>query len=359
MAGALFAVLAVQAAETLGADDSGGSDADSLRVAAVQMRLRLHSDEAAYARQIDRWTRRAVERGARLVVFPEDVGLPLLMLGLTGPRATTSGETPSTGPAGPSIDPEQVRLRLLLQHGAAASALVNRGGLDMQQALLVFLARRAEGIYRRIFSQAALRHAVMIAAGSCPVVRYRGPRPEVRNGGVLIDASGRPVAMTLKVNPVPLESRLLSIQPSPDHVPPVVATGLGRIGVAICWDCHFSELIARMARGGIDILVDPRANPGSWTARTAAVSHDTGLWRRAQEHDCFGIECFAVGSFMGVLFEGRTQIVAPTELTPDASGVIASAQSHDRPELVVADLNMAALRAFRRDLKDRSPMPAP
>lgn len=324
------------------------------------MRLGLYPDEAAFASVIDAWTARAAKGGAQLVVFPENVGLPLMTLGLglsssSSPRevSPTEPSKASTAPSAAAIGPEQIKLRLLLRHGTAASALAKRYGLRIDEALTIHLARQAESAYRRIFTQAARRHKVMIAAGSCPIVRYRGSRPEVRNGGVIIDASGRPLATTLKVNPIGMEKRLLGIRPSPDHTPPVVQTEFARVGVAICWDCHFPKVIAEMARQGMEILIDPRANPGSWTPKQAAVSHDTGLWKRVQEHDCYGIECFAVGTLLGILFEGPTQIVGPTELTPDGSGVIAHARSHDQEELVMADLDMAALRLFRQGRNDR------
>jgi predicted amidohydrolase len=330
---------------------SAGENASALRkvrVAAVQMRLRVFADESEYAGTIDEWTRRAARRGARLVVFPEDVGLPLTIMGSNG-AARVASSAPASAEAGSDTTTAMLVIAALLQEQSKeVKSLADRHGMTMLEALSARTASKAEPIYRRAFAAAARRNRVFVAAGSCPIVRLDGVRPRVYNGGYVFDPGGKIIATVLKVNPIPLEMRLLSISRAKGHCPPVVETMVGRIGVAICYDCHFPNLIGEMAGQGIDILIDPRANPERWSATVAKVSHDTGLWRRVQENACYGIECFAVGEMFGIPFEGCSQIVAPVQLTRDGRGVVAQARTADREELVIADLDMASLAEHRR-----------
>ena len=54
---------------------------DTVRVAAVQMKMCWYEDAAAFAAAVDARVAEAKAHRAELVVFPEDVGLPLIALG--------------------------------------------------------------------------------------------------------------------------------------------------------------------------------------------------------------------------------------------------------------------------------------
>jgi len=343
----------------IGAQPTSAPVDRTIRVAAIQMRLRTFATEEAYATTINRWVARAVERKVDLVVFPEDVGLPLMLLGggpigkeTTRPTSRTATTAPGTATAMRAIN------RLLREHRQEILPMVKRHRMPILEALSVRLAQRAEPIYRRVFADAARRGEVIVAAGSCPVVKLDGARPRVYNAGYVFDATGQLLATTLKVNPVPLERSLLSISPATHHVPPVFDTPAGRLGMAICYDCYFPDLIAQMGRKGMQILVDPRADPNRWTEVQERISREKGLWQRVQENVCYGIECFGVGGLVGISFEGRTLIVAPAALTRDGTGVLARARSVDSEELIVADLDLAALNRLRRSRSVRQSGPA-
>ncbi len=312
------------------------------------MRLRPFRDKAAYAATIDRWVARAVQARVELVVFPEDVGLPLMLLSAKRADGPATASAPSTSVASGKASALRTVMAMVKEHIDEIRPIVEQTGGSPLEALGICLARRTGPTYQRVFAEAARRHRVFVAAGSCPIVQLDGSRPRVYNAGYVFDRSGRLLSTTLKVNPIPLERTLIGISPAKGHAPPVVSTPIGRVGMAICYDCYFPELIAGMGGKGMQILVDPRADPGRWTEEQARISRATGLWQRVQENACYGIECFAVGGLLGIRFEGRTQIIAPAALTPDGRGVLAQARTVDHEELVVADLDLAALNRFRR-----------
>ncbi len=344
----------------MGAQPTSAQVDRTIRVAAVQMRLRMFTSEEDYATTIHRWVGRAVERKVDLVVFPEDVGLPLMLLDKSRIGEETTRPTSKTATTAPGIATAMRAINTLLrEHRPEILPMVKRHRMPILEALSVRLARRAEPIYRRVFADAARRGEVIVAAGSCPVVKLDGARPRVYNAGYVFDAAGRLLATTLKVNPIPLERSLLSISPATHHVPPVFDTPAGRLGLAICYDCYFPDLIAQMGRRGMQILVDPRADPTRWTEVQERISKEKGLWQRVQENVCYGIECFGVGGLVGISFEGRTQIIAPTALTRDGTGILARARSVDSEELIVANLDLAALNRLRRSRSVRQPAAAP
>ena len=56
-----------------------------------------------------------------------------------------------------------------------------------------------------------------------------------------------------------------------------------------------------------------------------------------------------VGDFAGFTFQGRSGVYAPLEMPPNGDGIIAQAETVDREEILLADLDLAALRRFRQE----------
>lgn len=122
--------------------------------------------------------------------------------------------------------------------------------------------------------------------------------------------------------------------------PCCVDTGLGRIGLAICYDLRFPELFRGLAAAGAEIVVLPSA----FTAPTGRAHWHTLVRARAIENQCYVIAPDQFGaSSMGFENYGHSLIVDPW------GDVMADAGSGG-PCVVTADLSAALLARVRSEL---------
>ena len=111
-----------------------------------------------------------------------------------------------------------------------------------------------------------------------------------------------------------------------------------RWGLSICYDLRFPELYRSLTSRGATALV----NCSAWPVRRW--EHWDLLTRaRAVENQAFFVGCNRVGTDAGLTFAGRSRVVAPT-------GDLLAGASPDREELLLADLDFAAVGAFRTAL---------
>ena len=85
-----------------------------------------------------------------------------------------------------------------------------------------------------------------------------------------------------------MESR--STQPGNKIVPPF-STGIGKVGLAICYDLRFPEMALQLRRTGADILTYPSA----FTTRTGAAHWELLLRSTAVQTQCYVIAAAQVG----------------------------------------------------------------
>lgn len=284
----------------------------SVRVAAVQMRLRLATDVGEYARLIATRAREAADLGAQLVVFPEDSGTPLV--GLLPQIARLADDVPlaqaTAAVAGPGVRPADV---------------------------LRFLGPVAQPVYELVFAEVARRLGLYLASGSAMLPDERGA---VRNVGYLFGPDGRLLGRQEKCHLLPLEA---SWGLSAGDELGVVRTPAGAVAFPICMDATYFETARILAGLGAEVIlipacdVDAAYNP--WKALR-------GLWPRVQESLTYGVHAAMVGRVLGMTITGRSAVMAPCELTPDGSGVLAQAATFDQEEVVVADLDYAALHRW-------------
>ena len=112
--------------------------------------------------------------------------------------------------------------------------------------------RRAEpttGPTVRGLQELSARHRCVLVAG----INETSEQDRPYNSAVLIDR-GDLLACYRKTHLWGREKELFT---PGDEPPPVVATSVGRVGVAICYDLEFPEVTRRLAREGAQVLVAP------------------------------------------------------------------------------------------------------
>lgn len=296
-----------------------------MRVAAVQSALRFYKSPEEFASTIDAWVARARQVGARLVVFPEDIALPLICI----------DDYDLTQQAG-SI--ETLARKMVLRHWLAVLWGLVRRGVGGRRSLFVRKAARMRELYVSAFSSAARRHELHVVAGSLPLAVEAGRDLRVYNTSYVFGPGGETLGAARKVDLIEMESKELDLSSGAiEDLPVFEACGV-RFGVAICLDSWNPEIGKHLAGRGARLIASPQANPFPWTEEEKATNRE-GLFARCQELGLYGIQAMGVGELAGVEFEGQSAVMGPREMTPDGSGVLAEAQSSTDEELVVADID--------------------
>lgn len=325
----------------LASRDAGRRDPNRVRVAAVQMRLRLVTSGAQFAEEIYGLARRAAEQGAELVVFPEYSGVPFLGLlpGLArlpedttidqAIAALTGDNAGGNGSGGNSRDDAS--------NNATDSGGVDNDGVPIS-AYFRAIAPGAQPAYEAAFSEVARRLGIYVVTGSIVV-----PDHECTvNKAYFFGPDGQLLGTQHKTHLVPEEERW---RLTPGGELNLFETPWGKIAMPVCMDATYFETFRIAALRGADIVIIPSANQEKYVYGRA----NRGIWPRVQETHIYGIGSSAVGRFMGLTFSGRSAVIAPLEMTPGRDGFIARAASPEEPEIVVGDLDLEALRRFRAE----------
>jgi len=284
-----------------------------VRVAAIQQAMYLAPSAAAFAERTYVLARQAVEGGAQLLVFPEYSGAVLLGLlpGLDRVAAGTSLEK-----AVQELGGEQLNLGDVFRAVAPA-------------------ARR---LYEATFATLAARFGVAIATGSL-IVPEQG---RLFSTQYLYDATGRLIGTQRKLHL--FTSELGWVTPGDELR--VFDLPFAKVAIPICMDYTYWETARLAYLQGAEILVNPSfnddANANFW--RQAR-----GVYTRVQESPAYGIHAYMVGDFRGFHLRGPSLICAPLALTPQGDGLLARAQSDVTEEVLLADLDLAALRRYQAE----------
>jgi len=258
-------------------------------------------------------TRQAVEAGAHLIVFPEDTGTHLLGL-LPGTRQLT-----------PEVSLEDA---------------IGAWGEGIQVAdLFRAVAPAARPIFETTFSILAAGFGVHIVAGSLLLPETDG---RLYNVGCLYGPDGRLIGRQRKAHLFPIEQKwglACGTEVGVFHTP------VGRLAFPICMDHTFFESARVAYLQGAEVLIDPSANPEPYDFHEQM----RGVWGRVQENPMYGVLACMVGRIAGFTFEGRSAVYAPLALTPERDGILAQAATPDQEEILVCDLDLDALRAFRAE----------
>jgi predicted amidohydrolase len=286
----------------------------------MQYRLEDYRSAEAFRERVlgvMRAVRQRAPKGDLLVVFPEDVGLGLIF--------TQDFERVQTAKT-------MVEAGLRLMERYQINAFASEGGFaGATRTLLRTLSPFVERVYHEVFSEAARVGGAWVVAGSAPIAQGEC----VHNVSYTYNPKGERVLVQRKINLVPLEQEAgLNLCPAPRELP-TVNTPVGKLGVLICLDGFYHELIDQHAKRGVRVIAMPSYNPLPWT-KEEAQGWETGLLAGVQKHpDMIGVNPMGVGGFFDVRAEGQSSIVAPRARTPDGSGYLARAKSKDQEEILI------------------------
>lgn len=282
---------------------------DRVTVGLAQMRMELAGDAADYAINAYRLTRAAVERGAQLVVFPEYTGAPLLGL-LPGVR---------------KLAPARSMQDAIRQVTGGAPVSVG----DVFRAV----APAACKIYLEVFSTLAREFGVHLVAGT---IVLPGDDGRLYSCAHLFAPDGRLIGAQRKLHLYPSEEGWLA----PGDQLHVFDLPFGQAAMPICMDHTFWETAWLAYRAGAEILIDPAADDvgdNEWLAAR-------GIHMRVHESPCYGLHVFMISDAFGLHWRGRSSVYAPW-----GRRILARAESDDQEEILVCELDMGALRAFRAE----------
>jgi predicted amidohydrolase len=269
----------------------------SLKVAAAQYPIDEPASQDAWRDKIARWVADGAAAGAELLVFPEYAAIEqAASLG-----SAVSGNLDKTLKAVADLERERVAVHLELAARHKVHILVGSGP-----------SRKGEGCYVNAAQ-------LVTPAGSVGVQEKRIMTPFEWDWGI---SPGGPLR--------------------------VFDTALGRLGVAICYDCEFPLLVRAMAEAGAELILIP-----SCTERISGYHRvRTGARARALENQIATVVSPTVGDALWSPAvdrnTGAAGIYVPSEQTVSDDGTLAEGPLN-APQWVAASIDLARLRHLRSE----------
>jgi beta-ureidopropionase len=206
------------------------------------------------------------------------------------------------------------------------------------------LAEPIPGPITTAFADRARRHRVVTVLN---LFERDGSR--TFDSSPVIDADGRLLGVTrmLHITDYPCFHEQSYYTPGDTGVP-VYQTAVGRIGVSICYDRHYPEVMRTLALKGADLIVVPQAGSiGEWPEGL----YEGEMRVAAFQNGYFVALCNRVGREECLEFAGESFVCAP-----DGTIVARAAQGTD--EILYAEIDLAACaesHARRLFLQNRRP----
>lgn len=146
-----------------------------------------------------------------------------------------------------------------------------------------------KGPIQQFLSETAKKYTVWIVAGTVPLAAHA--EDKIRAACLVYNDQGERVARYDKIHlfdvnvPDTDEVYRESDTIEPGNTPVVIDTPFGKLGIAICYDLRFPEMIRNLQAQGMQLLVVPAA----FTAQTGAAHWEVLLRARAIENLCYVI----------------------------------------------------------------------
>jgi predicted amidohydrolase len=306
------------------------ADEGKFTVASAQTQLQFYHGEDDFAAHMAQRVQAAMKSKPDLIVFPEDLGITLVVLG------------EQDALAGVKTLPDAIKA-IVARHIAEIGPLCAKYKVSPQRGLFLVKAAEVKRIYRDTFTRLARENTVHIVAGSVPM-KFQYSPSAVYNVACLFTPRGRMHIVARKVNLIDLEqAQGLDLSPARPEDSRVFNVGGVTMGCLVCMDAWDAAMAKRLVKKGAQVLVQVSANPSLWTKEEQARWRKS-VWTRVQELGVYGVTCMGVGELVGLPFQGVSQIVAPKAWTKDGSGVIAQAGTATEEAMVVATLDMSRVK---------------
>ena len=250
--------------------------------------------------------------GDLLVVFPEDVGTPLMLLDAPDwVFRTGSLQTAIT--------------RLTLCHFPKVLKAKLQFGTGWVRSLALARASIAAKAYFETFSDLAAEFGVYLVAGSIllpdlvkvPKVidkrktRYDFMEPNVYNMTYLFDPHGNIMGSQKKVYLVPglEDEKGFDIVNGSLSDLKVFDSPFGKLGIAICLDSFQEDVVKALANQGAEILIQPSANSKTWD-KDEQEGWMKSAWTAIDTMDfSYAINPMMTGCLFDLCFEGQSSIL--------------------------------------------------
>ena len=225
------------------------------------------------------------------------------------------------------------------EYASMELAAVDAGAGNVTAELAFVCGQR--GALIELYRDTAQRHGVWLLPGTMPwdeggLVRNRAP---------LISPDGR-VRFQDKSVMTRFEAEQWGVR---SGLPPrVFETPWGRVGIAICYDVEFPNLVRAQAVAGAKLILAPSCTD------TLHGFNRVGLSARARalENQCFVAVAPTVGDAPGLATldenHGYAAVFGPVDRGFEADGIVARGDM-DRPGWVFADLDFTRLDRVRQD----------
>jgi len=206
------------------------------------------------------------------------------------------------------------------------------------------LAEPIPGPITEAFAERARRHRVVTVLN---LFEHDGPR--TFDSSPVIDADGCLLGVTrmLHITDYPCFHEQSYYTPGDTGVP-VYETAAGRIGVSICYDRHYPEVMRALALNGADLVVVPQAGSvGEWPEGL----YEGEMRVAAFQNGYFVALCNRVGKEECLEFAGESFVCGP-------DGTVVARAARGADEILYADIDFAACadsHARRLFLRNRRP----
>ncbi len=159
----------------------------------------------------------------------------------------------------------------------------------------------------------ATRHSIVIVGGFCEL----GEVDDAYNSAAIVDGDGVR-AIYRKTHLWDREEQIFAPGAAP---PPVVDTAIGRVGVAICYDAFFPEIMRSLALAGADVIAVPMNSPVGGPALEPPIEVVLAT-AAAHVNRVFVAQADRAGTERGIDWAEASVIVDPdgARLTADCAG---------------------------------------
>jgi 5-aminopentanamidase len=193
------------------------------------------------------------------------------------------------------------------------------------------LAEPADGPTADAWRELARRHGIVVVGGLCEL----DDDGALRNSAIIVDRDG----LRAVYRKAHLWDREQLVFLAGDEPPPVVETDAGRVGVAICYDACFPELMRGLSLGGADVIAVPTNSPVLGPVAQPLAMELVVAMAAAHVNRVYVAQADRTGDERGVSWVAASVIV-------DVSGALLAGPL-DGPGLLVAEIDPSKARDKR------------